>query len=103
MRTVVRFLTLVVALCLATFFADALADFLASDACLDAGGRYEAATGGCAGTEGQGPPFARPGNTAFWLLFLLPVFGVAAGAYALLWWPLRRVMRNITIRTSPPR
>lgn len=93
-KTWVRFFAFVLSVALAALFAQSLAGFVASDACVDAGGRYETATGACSGVTDHVAPFSRPGNTVFWIVFLAPVMGMFAAAYLLASKALDRVLWN---------
>jgi ABC-type Co2+ transport system permease subunit len=83
MRFGIRLLSFAIAASLAVWWAEWLAVFLESDACLDAGGSYQSATGSCASPAAPYvAQFARPGMHFFWLMFLLAVTVPAAVVYA---------------------
>lgn len=94
MKRVAHVLALAVAVGLAAAFANRLAGHVAADACLDAGGRFEAAAGLCRSEGTYVSPFDRTGNVGFWLFFLVPVLAVGAGAYVVLS-RLARVSRSM--------
>jgi hypothetical protein len=73
-----------VAMVLAAAFANWLAGHVIADACLDAGGWFDAAGNTCHSADAFVSPFDRTGNLTFWLLFLVSVLGVAWGTHALL-------------------
>lgn len=89
-----RLFAFVLSVALAAWFAQSLAGFVASDACVDAGGRYETATGACSGVADYVTPLSRTGNTAFWIVFLAPVVGMFAAVYLLASKAVDHVLRN---------
>ncbi len=94
MKIGLRLVGFVFSAVLAAVLANSLAVYVNADACLDAGGRYEAATGVCNAVTGFVTPFSRPGNTSFWIVFLAPVIVVSAGAYVGVSRILGRIFRN---------
>ncbi len=84
MNRMAKLVTLAVAVLLAVILAEWLSTFLASDACLDAGGTYDSATGACTVQDGfYIGPFARPDTYLFWMFFLSAVTAPAIGVYVL--------------------
>jgi hypothetical protein len=90
----IRAFAVIAGLLVATMLAGALAVFLETDSCIDAGGIYIRATGACslpAGVE-YVAQFARPGLYALWGIFLV-LIGLPA-------WMVYRIIIVLAARFS---
>lgn len=91
----IKLVALVVAVLLAVLWAEWLSAFLMLDACLDAGGVYDSATGACMVQDGAyAGPFARPDRYLLWLFFLSAVTAPAIGLYYLVVRFVDRILRT---------
>lgn len=84
MKKILTTLVFFISLIVSTLIAVNISSFLESDACVDAGGSYQALTGLCNIDRSYIPLFSRAGLYLFWFLFVMLVNIPALIAFYLL-------------------